>query len=185
MSLRAREAVRRTIASGGGQLHAIELAVEGRERGDEFEAASPVGGARRGAEPAGDIEHDLDEMGQGQLAGILAFGDFVKEFVEGCAVDDPVQGDSGDHRGRGSLDEGIEDGGQNQRSLLGRRVESQTTKVFTLENFRMFTGVGAREPTPFAGKRRAVPAPPMLPGTLPRTSAAAVRYAAAPPPHRQ
>ncbi len=32
---------------------------------------------------AGDIEHDLDEMGQGQLAGILSLGDLVEEFVEG------------------------------------------------------------------------------------------------------
>jgi hypothetical protein len=63
-------------------------------------------------------------MGQGQLAGILSLGDLVEELVEGGAVDDPVQCDSGHDSGRGAFDEGVEDGGQDQRSLLGRGVES-------------------------------------------------------------
>ena len=86
--------------------------------------ASQEGGPRRRSVAAGDIEHDLDEVGQGQLAGVLVLGDLVKEFVEGSAVDDPVQGDSGHDGGRGTFDEGVEDGGQDQRSLLGRGMES-------------------------------------------------------------
>jgi hypothetical protein len=109
---------------GDGQFHTVELAVEGRERGHEREIAPQESGTRRRSVAAGDIEHDLDEMGQGQLAGILVLGDLVKEFVEGSAVDDPVQCDSGHDSGRGAFDKGVENGGQDQRSLLGRRIES-------------------------------------------------------------
>jgi hypothetical protein len=76
---------------------------------------------------AGDLEQDLDEVSQGQLAGILVLGDLVKEFVEGRAVDDPVQRDAGQDSGRGAFDKGVENGGQDQPSLLGRRIESSVT----------------------------------------------------------
>jgi hypothetical protein len=107
-----------------GQSHAIELAVEGRDRGDQRQVPPQEGGPWRGPVPAGDIEHDLDEVGQGQLAGILVPGDLLEEFVQGRAVDDPVQSDSGHDSGRGVFDEGVEDCGQDQRSLLGRRIVS-------------------------------------------------------------
>ena len=32
---------------------------------------------------AGDIEHHLDEVGQGEFAGVLVLGDLVEELVEG------------------------------------------------------------------------------------------------------
>jgi hypothetical protein len=107
---------------GEGQFHALELAVEGRDRGDERELAPEEGGAWRGPVSAGDIEHDLDEVGQGELAGILLLSDLGEELVEGSAGEDPVQGDSGHDSGRGILDKGIKNRGQDQRSLPGRRV---------------------------------------------------------------
>src|SRR3954469_20810630 len=90
---------------------------------------------------AGDIEHDLDEVSQRQLAGILVRGDLVEEFVQRRAVEDPVQSDAGHDRSRGAVDKGVENGGQDQRSLPGRRFESSMTKEVTLECLRMFTGV--------------------------------------------
>src|SRR5512135_3593384 len=45
----------------------------------------------------------------------------------------------------GAFDKGVENGGQDQQSLLGRRIESSVTKEVTLEDLRMFTGVA--EPT--------------------------------------
>src|SRR3954468_24838124 len=95
---------------------------------------------------AGDIEHDLDEVSQRQLAGILVRGDLVEEFVQRRAVEDPVQSDAGHDRGRGAVDKGVENGGQDQRSLPGRRFESSMTKEITLECLRMFTGVIAKVP---------------------------------------
>ena len=68
-------------------------------------------------------------------------GDLVKEFVQRRAVEDPVQSDAGHDRGRGAVDKGVENGGQDQRSLPGRRFESSVTKEVTLEDLRMFTGV--------------------------------------------
>jgi hypothetical protein len=50
----------------------------------------------------------------------LVFGDLVEEVIEGRAVEDPVEGDSGHDRGRGVFDERIEDRGQDQGGLLGR-----------------------------------------------------------------
>src|SRR3954469_3720505 len=90
---------------------------------------------------AGDIEHDLDEVSQRQLAGILVRGDLVEEFVQRRAVEDPVQSDAGHDRSRGAVDKGVENGRQAQRSLPGRRFESSMTKEVTLECLRMFTGV--------------------------------------------
>jgi hypothetical protein len=107
-------------ALGEGQFHAVELAAEGRVRGDELEVPPQEGRPRRGSVPAGDVEHHLDEVGQGELAGILMLGDLLEELVEGCAVDDPVQGDPGHDGGRSALDKGIEDRWENQRSLLGQ-----------------------------------------------------------------
>src|SRR3954465_9305992 len=131
---------------GDRQLHAVELAVEGRERGHARELSPQEGGAGRGPVAAGDIEHDLDEVGQGQFAGILARGGLVEEFVQRRAVEDPVQCDAGHDRGRGTGDKGVEDGRQDQRCLLGRRIDSSVTKEVTLGDLRMFTGVILKNP---------------------------------------
>src|SRR3954451_20690933 len=80
-------------------------------------------------------------VSQRQLAGILACGDLVKEYVQRRAVEDPVRSDAGHDRGRGAVDEGVENGRQDQRSLPGRRCESSVTKEFTSEDLCMFTGV--------------------------------------------
>jgi hypothetical protein len=103
---------------GDAQLHAAELAVEGRDRGDPLEFPSQEGGAGAGTKPAGDVEHDLDEVAQGELTLVLALGDLPEELVEGSAVDDPVQSDAGHHRSRSPFDERVEDGGQDHSASL-------------------------------------------------------------------
>ena len=107
---------------GDGRVQAIELAVEGRERGDQLELALQERRAGGGVEPADDVEHDKDEMFEGKLAGVFVLGGLLEEEVEGGALEDPIQGDAGDHGGRGFLDAGIEDGreGRDEQGGQGR-----------------------------------------------------------------
>jgi hypothetical protein len=109
---------------GEGRLHATELPVEGRDRGDGLELSPPERRVGRGSVTAGDIEHDLNEVRQGEFAGVLVLGHLLEELVEGGCLNDPIQGDSCHNAGRSPFDEGVEDGRKDHLSLLGRRVVS-------------------------------------------------------------
>jgi hypothetical protein len=110
---------------GDGQFHAIELAVEGRERSDQPELAIAERRAGRGMMTADDIEHDEDEVFEGELAGVLALGGLLEELVEGCALDDPIQGDASHDGDRRVADRVVEDGreGGDQRGFGVGEVE--------------------------------------------------------------
>jgi len=71
----------------------------------------------------------------------LVLGDLGKEFVEGSAIENPVQSDAGHNSRRSVLEKRVEDGRQDQQNLSGWRIELQVIREVTLENLRMFTGV--------------------------------------------
>jgi len=87
-----------------------------------IESAFQERGPGRTPEAAGDIGHDLDEMGKEELAGVLSFGDLIKDGVDGSGFDHPIQSDPG-HDGRGRLfSEGVENGRQNHETSLTERI---------------------------------------------------------------
>ncbi len=108
-----------------GRAQAIELAVEGRERGDQLELAPQERRAGGGVEPTDNIEHDQHEMLEGKLAGVFALGGLLEEKVEGGALEEPIQGDPGHHGDRALLDAGIEDGREVRDERRGRVEEIQ------------------------------------------------------------
>ena len=126
--------LRRDLAddSGGeGRSHPIELAVERLGRGDLIELMFEEGRVGGRLMTQGDIEHGLDQMGQGQLPDVLVDGDFIEEAIDRVVVEDPIEDESSHRRGGTPFGEGIEDGRKDHESLLGCKREPSSTKEFT------------------------------------------------------
>ena len=86
-------AVGRVADQGGGdrRLQAVELVVDGLA-GDAEDAACLVGGVDRGPDAADDRAHQVDDRGEQQGPGVLAFGGVLEELVQGPGVEGVLQG---------------------------------------------------------------------------------------------
>ena len=60
-------------AAADARLDPLELLVDGRQRGGDLAEGGQVGGADRGMDPADDEAHQVDDRGEEQLAGVLAW----------------------------------------------------------------------------------------------------------------
>jgi hypothetical protein len=113
------------LSNQGGrdrEFHPTELAVEGGEGCDLVELAFQEGGTRRRPKATGDIGHDLDEMAQEELAGVLGPGHVIEDGVDGRRFDHPIQSDPCHDSRSSPFGKRIEDGRQDHGTSLGERA---------------------------------------------------------------
>ena len=73
-------------------LGAVELVVDGLERGADGLGVRLVGGVDGGPDAADDGAHQVHDRGEEELAGVLPLGDVLEELVEDPGVQGVLQG---------------------------------------------------------------------------------------------
>jgi Kef-type K+ transport system membrane component KefB len=156
--------LRRKIPSGGDQLagstgsfphngsryagfHSSQLAVESGKRSHQGKLTLLECRAGRTPKAARNITHNLNEMTEQELSGVLTLGNFVDDGLDGSAFYHPIQRDAGHDRRRRIFDETFKLGWDNNGTSSSERA-SPMRKLPILFDKRgqgnqicMFTGV--------------------------------------------
>jgi hypothetical protein len=109
-----------TIDQGGGdaQFHAIELVVDGLVGDGDAADALAVGGQDGGLLWQDDSGHQLDQLREEQLPGVLLLGRGTEQLVQTLGGEQALQAGTGHDTEGGVLYEGLE-GGRQHPWLLG------------------------------------------------------------------
>jgi hypothetical protein len=92
------------------RLGAVELVIDGRERGPDRLGSGVVGGLDAGSDLGDDGAHQVHDRGAEQLSGVLLLGHLLEEPIHRLGVQGVFQSGPG-HDGDGALlDDLLEDG---------------------------------------------------------------------------
>ena len=99
---------------GDGQVHAAELGIEGRERGDPVELLPQERRTGRRTEAAGDVGHDLDEVTEEEFPVLMRLRDVGEQGIALNPGNPPAQGEADHEGGGGLLSERVRDSREDQ-----------------------------------------------------------------------